>query len=350
MLRSAVAPAVALVLVVLLAIALHWLLWRVLEGLGRRKAPKSYLILIKGLRASTRWAAAVIGLLLAYPAVALPAGADRVLGEALTLSTIAVVGWILIDLTGVATSIVASRWDIGVADNLHARTIVTRASVVQRIAVVLILIISISAMLMTFPQARALGASLLASAGIIGLIAGLAAQPLLTNIIAGLQIALTQPIRIDDVVVVNGDWGVVEDIDVTFVVIRVWDLRRLIVPLSYFLQNPIENWTYKSANLLGYVHVYADYDVPVEEVRTELHRILEATDLWDGKVWNLQVTAMDERAVQMRALFSAGNSNSRWDLMVLVREQLLGFLQAAHPGQLPRVRVELAPRSAREAG
>ncbi len=344
MFSSAVTPAIgALILAALLAIALHWLLWRVLERVGRRKAPPFYMTLIQGVRRSTRWAALAVALLLAYPAVALPAGPDQVLGEVLTLLTIAVVGWILIDLSVVATRVAASRWNVGVADNLRARTIMTRATVVQRIAVVLILVITASVMLMTFPQARALGASLLASAGIVGLIAGLAAQPLLTNIIAGLQIALTQPIRIDDVVVVNGDWGVVEEIDVAFVVIRVWDLRRLIVPLSYFLQNPVENWTYKSANLLGYIHIYADYEVPVGEVRGELRRILEATDLWDGQVWNLQVTQMDERAVQMRALFSARDSSSRWNLMVLVREELLRFLQGAYPERLPRVRVELAP-------
>lgn len=344
---STVAPALgALVLAALLAVAVHGLVWRALEGLRRRKAPAFHLTLMLGVRRSTRWVAVAVAWLLAYPTLTLPAGADRVVGELLTLLTIAVIGWILIDLSGVATRMVTSRWDVGVADNLRARTIVTRATVVQRVAVVLIAIVTASAMLMTFPQARALGASLLASAGIVGLIAGLAAQPLLTNIIAGLQIALTQPIRINDVVVVNGDWGVVEEIDVAFVVIQVWDLRRLIVPLSYFLQNPVENWTYKSANLLGYVHIYADYAVPVEAVRQELRRILGTTDLWDGEVWNLQVTQMDERAVQMRALFSAQDANRRWDLMVLVREELLRFLQAAHPGTLPRARVDLAPAGA----
>lgn len=333
----------ALFVAMLLALALCWILDRVASRLARREGAGGYQVLLRIIRRPARATFALLGLLVAFAGTRWTGGVRSVVQEILTLFAIATVAWILIALSSVLTDLIAERYDLTAQDNLLARKILTRSSVIRRIVDVLIVVVSLSAMLMTFPEARTLGASLLASAGLIGLIAGLAAQPLLTNLIAGLQIALAEPIRIDDVVIVNGDWGWIEEIDVTFVVVRIWDLRRLIVPLSYFLQQPFENWTYKSADLLGYVHVYADYTVPVEAVRGELERILQATDLWDRKVWNLQVTGADEHAVQMRALFSAANSDVRWNLMVHVRERLVEFLRQQYPDQLPRTRVEMAP-------
>jgi hypothetical protein len=196
-------------------------------------------------------------------------------------------------------------------------------------------------MLMTFPAIRHIGITLFASAGVAGLVVGMAARSTLSNLFAGIQIALTEPIRIEDVVIVEGEWGWIEEIGTTYVVVRIWDLRRLVVPLSYFIEHPFQNWTRVTADLLGTVIVYADYTVPVEEVRAELHRILQASEMWDGKVWGLQVTDATEHTLQLRALMSAADSSIAWDLRCHVREKLVAFLQERHPHSLPRVRAEL---------
>jgi hypothetical protein len=169
----------------------------------------------------------------------------------------------------------------------------------------------------------------------------MAARPALSNLIAGLQLAMTQPIRIDDVVIVENEWGWIEEIRSTFVVVRIWDLRRLVVPLSYFLEHPFQNWTRTTSDILGTVFLYADYSVPVGAVREELHRVLQTSDLWDRKVWGLQVTDASEHTVELRALMSATTSGRAWDLRCYVREAMLDFLQREHPQSLPRVRAEL---------
>ena len=166
----------------------------------------------------------------------------------------------------------------------------------------------------------------------------MAARPTLSNLLAGVQIALTEPIRMDDVVIVEGEWGRIEEIGTTYIVVRIWDLRRLVVPLSYFIDHPFQNWTRTSADLLGTVYVYADYNVPVEEVRQELHRILKTSELWDGKTWGLQVTDATDHVLQLRALISAPDSGTAWDLRCHVRERLISYLQERHPSSLPRFR------------
>jgi small-conductance mechanosensitive channel len=201
--------------------------------------------------------------------------------------------------------------------------------------------------LMTFPAIRRFGASLLASAGVAGLIVGLAARETISSLLAGIQVALTEPIRLDDVVIVEGEWGRIEEIRMTYVVVRIWDERRLVVPLSYFIEKPFQNWTRKTANILGTVFLYVDYAVPVDEVREQLHRILKDSGLWDGKVWNLQVTDATERTMQLRALMSAPDSSTAWDLRCDVREKLIEFLQREYPGSLPVTRAELGPGGAR---
>jgi hypothetical protein len=198
-------------------------------------------------------------------------------------------------------------------------------------------------MLMTFDSVRQFGISLLASAGIAGVVLGFAAQKSLGTLLAGIQIAVSQPVRLDDVVIVEGEWGRIEEITLTYVVVRIWDERRLIVPVTYFLDNAFQNWTYTSAEILGTVYIYADYSVPVEMVRKELKNILDSTDLWDGRLWSLLVTDSTERTMEMRALVSAANSSKAWDLRCLVRERLIDFLQREYPGSLPRVRLESRP-------
>jgi hypothetical protein len=194
---------------------------------------------------------------------------------------------------------------------------------------------------MTFPSIRRLGVTMFASAGIAGLVVGLAARPMLTNIIAGLQIAFTQPIRIDDVVIVEGEYGRVEEIRTTYVVVRAWDQRRLVLPLSYFIERPFQNWTRVTADIYGTVYLYADYTLPVEEVRKELLRILESSGLWDRKAWGLQVTDATERTLQLRALLSAADSSTAWDLRCHVRERLVAFIADNYPQCLPAARTEI---------
>lgn len=201
--------------------------------------------------------------------------------------------------------------------------------------------ISVAVALMSVPEVRQFGVSLIASAGAAGIVVGLAARPILTNLIAGVQIAITQPIRIGDAVVVENEWGWIEEITGTYVVIQIWDWRRMIVPLSYFLQTPFQNWTRMSAELIGTVLLWVDFTVPVERVREELNEIVKSSKLWDGRVVNLQVTDASDHSLQLRALASARNSQDVWDLRCEIREKLIGFLQEHYPQALPKQRAEL---------
>jgi small-conductance mechanosensitive channel len=200
---------------------------------------------------------------------------------------------------------------------------------------------ALGTMLMTFEKVRQLGTTLLASAGIIGIIFGIAAQRTIGTFMAGLQIAFTQPIRIDDVVIVENEWGRIEEITLTYVVVKIWDLRRLMVPITYFIEKPFQNWTRVTADLLGTVYIYVDYTVPVEAVRAELREILKGTELWDGKVCVLQVTNTSEHAIELRALMSAADASTAWALRCYAREKLVEFIQKSYPESLPKLRASL---------
>lgn len=282
---------------------------------------------------------AVLGVL---PILAVPPALALILQRLVSLGLIASLAWLSVALTQILEDLVAARFPADEANSLRARKVRTQVQVLRRIAVALILVIALGAMLMTFPTIRNVGASLFASAGVAGLIVGLAARPALSNLLAGLQIALTEPIRLEDSVVVEGEFGSVEEIGTTYVVVRTWDLRRLLVPLSHFIERPFQNWTRGATELLGTVMLYTDYSVPVEELRQELRRILEASPLWDRRAWGLQVTNVSDRAMELRALLSAADATQTWNLRCLVREQLIGFLQARYPHALPRVRTDIA--------
>jgi small-conductance mechanosensitive channel len=202
---------------------------------------------------------------------------------------------------------------------------------------------------MTFDSIRRIGVSLFASAGVAGIIIGFAAQKLIASVLAGFQIALTQPIRIDDVVIVENEWGWIEEITLTYVVVRIWDKRRLILPSTYFIENPFQNWTRVSADILGTVFIYTDYTVPVDELRSEFTRILEESDLWDGQTNVMQVTNATDKTLEIRALMSTADSPTAWDLRVLVREKLIHFLQQNYPESLPRTRIEMADGAENES-
>jgi small-conductance mechanosensitive channel len=269
------------------------------------------------------------------------------------LLLIASVTWLVVSaLAGLADGVIESN-PITIDDNLHARRIATQTRVLSRSAMVVVLIAGIAMGLMTFPGARQLGASLLASAGVLGIIGGLAARPVFANLIAGVQLALAQPIRIDDVLIVDGEWGKVEEITGTYVVLKIWDERRMIVPLQWFIENPFQNWTRTGANLLGTVFLYLDYATPIEPLRAEAERLVKTFPEWDGRVFAVQVTDAKERTIEVRVLVSSGNSGKAFDLRCKMREALIAFLAREYPQSLPVVRVQPGdapgPATAQEA-
>lgn len=281
-------------------------------------------------------------LFLAMPVTPIETVHEGTIRHILGLGIIAAVAWLLNSLLDVIDDVTQARFDTEVEDNLQARRVRTQVRLLRRIMRFIIIIAAIAVMLMTFPSVRRIGEGLFASAGIAALIAGLAVRPTLSNLIAGIQLALTEPIRINDVVIVEGEWGHIEEIGLTYVVVRIWDLRRLIVPISYFLEQPFQNWTRQTANLLGAVYLYTDYNVPVEDVRQKLHEVLEESGMWDGNVWALQVTDSNDQSVELRALMSAPNSSVAWDLRCHVRERLIAYLQEHYPDSLPRTRAEIS--------
>lgn len=277
----------------------------------------------------------------ALPFMELPAQPHAALSNIVSLWLIASFGWLALKAVHVFRGVITGRYDITASDNLQARRVHTQIRVIGNILNTLIIFLTVSLMLITLEPVRQVGVSLLASTGVMGIVIGLAAQKTLGNFIAGIQIAFTQPIRVDDVLVVEGEWGRVEEITLTYVVVRIWDLRRLILPISYFLEKPFQNWTRVSADILGSVFIYADYTVPVEPLRQEFTWILKNSPHWDGKVNVLQVTDAKEQTVELRALMSAKDSSTAWNLRCEVREKLLLFLQEKLPQHLSRSRVVL---------
>jgi small-conductance mechanosensitive channel len=292
-----------------------------------------------------------LGLLLIAMEIALqtaPLGADTraFVSRLLGLGVICLVGWMALTALRIAASLYLRRFQVGTADNLMVRKHVTQVRVLQRVAEVVIVLVTAGFALMTFSEVRQFGVTLFASAGVAGLVAGLAARPLMSNFLAGVQIAIAQPIRIDDAVIVENEWGNVEEITFTYVVLRLWDLRRMVVPISYFIEKPFQNWTRTGGELIGSVMLYVDHTTPVEAVRKKLTEIAAQSKLWNGKVVNLQVTDCRETTIELRALVSADNAGTLSDLRAEVREKLIEFLQREHPHALPRRRNEISEAGA----
>jgi small-conductance mechanosensitive channel len=264
-----------------------------------------------------------------------------------SLALITAATWLAVRLFGAVADAVAVLYPANVRDNLLARRIQTQTRLLTRALASAAVLVGIACALLTFPSVRSVGASLLASAGIAGLVVGIAARPIVGNLLAGLQIALTQPIRLDDVVVVEGEWGRIEEIGRAFVTIALWDQRRLVVPLQYFVEKPFQNWTRNSSEILGTVFLWVDYGMPVDPLRAELRRICEAAEDWDRRTCLLQVTDASERTMQLRALVSAVDSDRAFDLRCLVREGLIDFVRREYPQFLPRLRAELTRGSGR---
>jgi small-conductance mechanosensitive channel len=277
----------------------------------------------------------------ALPLARIPDPAVLYVERPLGIAVIASLAWLLVRFSSVVEEVLDHRFNVQVQDNLLARKARTQIDILHRVVVFVVIVVAFAASLMLFDKVRQFGTSILASAGIAGIIVGLAAQRSLGNVLAGLQLAFSQPFRIDDVVIVEGEWGRIEEITLTYAVVKIWDERRLVLPISYFIEKPFQNWTRVSAELLGTVFLYVDYTVPVEPIRQRLKEILDGTQLWDRRVWNVQVTNASERTVELRALVSARDSSDAWDLRCLVREKLIQFLQERYPDGLPRVRAQL---------
>ncbi|WP_300265533.1 mechanosensitive ion channel domain-containing protein [Microbacterium sp.] len=236
------------------------------------------------------------------------------------------------------------------ATSTEARRRRTQLTVLNRLAVVIIAVLAVGAVLFSFPEVRAIGTSILASAGVVSIIAGLAAQSTLGNLIAGIQVAFTDSIRVGDVVVIEGEWGTIGEINLSYVVVYIWDERRLIIPCTYFTANPVETWTRRSEKILGTVFMDLDWRVPIDEVRQKFMEIIEASDAWDGRSANVLVTGSEGGYVTVRFKISAKNSDDQWDLRCLVREKIITWLQQEHPEALPvtRVAMEQSAQTARQ--
>lgn len=252
---------------------------------------------------------------------------------------IVALAWSLIAGIRTFKRIFQEQFDISKEDNLRSRKFTTQFNILEKIIVFLIILVSVGLILMLFDDVKRIGISLFASAGIAGVVIGLAAQRIIAAVIAGLQIAITQPIRIDDVVIIENEWGRVEEITLTYVVVNIWDKRRLIVPTTYFFEKPFQNWTRTTSEIFGTVFIYTDYNVPFQALRDELTRLLQSTPLWDKKVNVLQVTDSKEKSIEIRALMSAKDSSTAWDLRVFIREKLIDFLQKNYPDSLPKTRI-----------
>ncbi|QMU30304.1 mechanosensitive ion channel family protein [Adhaeribacter radiodurans] len=272
------------------------------------------------------------------PLMPFTGGSYEVMRRIIETSLIITFAWVLIRAVYVFEDVVRRSYQISKVDNIRERKIITQLQFIKRLVVLGIGFVALSLVLMSFAAVRKIGTGLLTSAGIVGIIVGFAAQRSLANLLAGFQIAFTQPIRIDDVVLLEGEYGNVEEITLTYVVVRIWDQRRLVLPINYFIEKPFQNWTRTNAELLGTVFIYTDYTIPVDLVRAELERLAQASPLWDKRVCKLHVTESKEKTLELRALVSARDSSSAFELRCEIREKLVSFIQKNYPDSLPKTR------------
>src|SRR5262245_47824070 len=342
-LPSKAVAAIILVLAVLCSLAVHWVFGRVARRAFAQRP--GVIALVARTRPLTRLAFVTVALALVLPAVDLPPGAAAWFATVLPFGFVVLLGWIALVAVDIAVTVYLARFRLDAADNLLARKHVTQMRVLKRVISTIVILITAGAALMTIGAVREVGVSLFASAGVAGLAVGIAARPVLANLIAGIQLAMTQPIRIEDAVIVENEWGWIEEITSTFVVVRLWDLRRMIVPLAYFMEKPFQNWTREGSAIIGSVLLWLDYTAPIERIRAKAAEIAAASKLWDHKVVNVQVTDATDRVMQVRVLVSAANASAAFDLRCEMREKLIAFLRAEHPESLPRARNEaVAPQ------
>jgi small-conductance mechanosensitive channel len=323
-------------------LVIHLVVYRLMKKYAHRHNQLQFEYLLKKTFHSTRYFIIFLSLLISFGVSGIQEKVPR-LYDILVILFIINISWVFAAFMSFGFGIIQGRYNLASTDNLEARKRMTQLKVLERLMVTLIITVGFASALLTIDEIKAIGVNLLASAGIAGIIIGFAAQKSLGLVFAGFQIAFTQPIRIDDVLVVEGEWGRVEEITLTYVVIRIWDERRLIVPVNYFLENSFQNWTRSSSNVMGSVFIYADYRFPVDILRPELDRLLAGNKNWDGRVKNVQVTDTTEYSIKIRILASSSDSSKNWDLRVFLRENLVAFIREKYPEYLPVTRIEMFP-------
>jgi small-conductance mechanosensitive channel len=331
-------------------VALLWLVFRAIRALGKRMhlwaertANLIAKVIVPILEQTLQLAVPLLGIILLLPLLKLPDNWTWATEKGLGILLIVGLSFLIVRAINAVQAALLSRHRIDVPDNASARRIYTQVSVIRKVMVTAVGLIATGSILMLFDPVRQFGTSILASAGIAGVVIGFAAQKTLGNVLAGIQIALTQPLLIDDIVVVEGEFGQIEEITLTYVTVRTWDLRRMILPITYFVEKPFQNWSRISTEVLGTVILYLDYQVPLGELRVELKRLVENNPKWDRKVCGLQVTDTKPTAIEVRALVSSTDPGKAFDLRCEVREGLIQFLSRHHPESLPRVRNVIEP-------
>ena len=331
------------ILVVTAFLAAGWLVHAVVFAILRRTVKNRDLFwrgVVERARVKLRVLVLIIAAGIGVSVSPLDPGPSAQVRSVLLFGWILALGWLASGVLDMWTAVHLKKFNVAVEDNLVARKHLTQTRILQRVAKVVLIIVTLGLALMTIAGFRQWGVSLLASAGVVGIIAGLALQPVLTNLLAGIQIALTQPIRLDDAVIVEGEWGRVEEITATYVVVKLWDWRRMVLPLSWFITNPFQNWTRENASLIGTAMFYVDYAAPIDKLREAYERIVRASSLWDGDVQVMQVTDITERVMQVRCLASARSAGIAFDLRCEIREKLMAFMRDECPEAMPKDRVE----------
>ncbi|WP_082731578.1 mechanosensitive ion channel family protein [Sphingomonas sp. CCH15-F11] len=331
---------------VVAALALHWLVFRIAGRIAARTPDSGDDILVAHARRPSRWILVAIALAAVRGVIHLPDGAHRLWTLLAGLIVPALIGWLAIALIRGVNDVIAVHADISIEDNLNARRKRTRSAILGRIAVFVIGFVTVCVMLLSIPSVRNVGVTLMASAGLAGLAVGAAAQPALKNLIAGIQMAFTEPIRIDDVVIIEGEWGRIEEIRLTYVIVRIWDDRRLVVPVSKFLEDSFQNWTRTSSALMGTVFLHLDPRADVARIRAKAEELVAAHPKWDRRVIGTQVTEQRRDAIEVRVLVSAADAGRAFDLRCDMREGLMRYIADEMPEALPRERLAVEPITA----
>jgi small-conductance mechanosensitive channel len=332
---------------VILVLGLFWFIIRLINAItgesykwASENNSRIGIIIFPLINNSLKAIATLILINILLPYLAIPDAYLPIAEKSATLLLIAAITWIILQVINAGEQYFLHRYGLQITENLKSRKIYTQITVLKKIAISIVITVAIAIALMTFERVRELGATLLASAGIIAAIGAFAAQKTLSSTFAGLQIALTQPIKINDAVIVENEFGTVEEITLNYVVIKIWDLRRLVVPINYFIEKPFQNWTRHSSNLIGAIMLYFDYSLPVEDLRHKFYEILEHSPLWDRNVKNLQVTDAKEHTIEIRLLVSAADAGKVFDLRCEVREKIIAYIREKYPHCLPRMRID----------
>lgn len=324
-----------------LSLFAHWVVFAVLDLLSKRTKNVWDNLLVTRLRGPARLAFLIFGLQFARPVLGLQGTSKILIEHLMSILAIATTAWFIARFVRIAGDLIMDKHHTNSSDNLHYRKMQTQVAILRNVVITIIVITATSMILITFDGVRQIGISILASAGIAGVILGFAAQKTISNLFAGIQLAITQPIRIDDVVIVENEWGWIEEITLTYVVVKIWDLRRLILPISYFLEHPIQNWTRSKSEIIGSVILHCDPRTDIEKIRCEAKRLASLTTLWDGKVCGVQVTESRLDSIEVRILVSASDSSKCWDLRCIIREQLLAFIRDHLEEATPNRRIRL---------